>query len=154
MSASSQSTVRREATTSRPRYRQQPIDQNVPPIPVSRLLSIPSTRPGRSFRQQPIDPHPTKFYGDTAIQKSPGTTRVFFQNVKGLTHTPSQEDYRYYMSCLQGLNIDIAGLAETNACWAPRTPPHRLPIIRSQILPTKQSRLWLSISNSRPLSNI
>jgi hypothetical protein len=113
MSASSQSTARREAMTSRPRYRQQPIDQNVPPIPASRLLSIPSTRSGRSFRQQPIDPHPMRFYGDTVIQKSPGTTRVFFQNVKGLTHTPSQEDYRYYMSCLQGLNIDIAGLAET-----------------------------------------
>ena len=94
------------------------MDPNVPPLSASRLLSIPSTRPGRSLRKQPIDSQLSKPYGDTVLQKSPGTTRIFFQNVKGLTHTSSQDDYRYYMSCLQGLDIDIAGLSETNACWA------------------------------------
>ena len=65
-----------------------------------------------------MDQQPSAFYGDAVIQKVPDTTRIFFQNVKGLTHTTSQEDYRYYMSCLQGLSTDIAGFSETNACWS------------------------------------
>ena len=98
-------------------YRGQPIDLSVP-ISASRLLSIPTSRPGRLRQAQPIDSHSSKFYGDTVIQKAPNTTRIFFQNVKGLTHTTSQEDYRYYISCIKGLSTDIAGLSETNACWS------------------------------------
>ena len=99
-------------------YHGQPLDPSIPPIPASRLLSIPSFPPGRKVYSRPMDLHPSSFYGDAVIQKAPNTTRVFFQNVKGLTHTTSHEDYRYYMSCLQGLSTDIAGFSETNACWS------------------------------------
>ena len=47
----------------------QPLDPSIPLVPASRLLSIPSTRPGRRFRQNPIDPHLSVSYGDPIIQK-------------------------------------------------------------------------------------
>ena len=109
----------RETPVSRPSYRQQSIDPSITPIPASRLISIPSTRRGRrSLRNNPIDPHPNKFYGDAVIQKIPNTTRILFQNVKGFTNSSTKDDYRYYMACLHGLDADIAGLTETNTCWS------------------------------------
>jgi hypothetical protein len=43
--------------------------------------------------------------------------RVFFQNIKGLSHSPSRDDYDYYLAHLNDLEIDVAGLAETNTAW-------------------------------------
>jgi hypothetical protein len=97
----------------------QPLDPSIPLVPASRLLSIPSTRPGRRFRTNPIDPSPANnSYGDPIIQKVTGSIRIFFQNVKGLTHTSTSEDYKYYFQCLQGLEVDLFGLSETNTCWS------------------------------------
>jgi hypothetical protein len=100
------------------RYRNQLLDQSVPTISASRLLSKPSHRPGRRFRTTPLDPQAHRFYGDAVIQKGQTTTRLFFQNSHGLTHTNTWEDYRYYMSCLQAYDVDIIGLSETNTCWS------------------------------------
>ncbi|KAI2497152.1 hypothetical protein MHU86_17355 [Fragilaria crotonensis] len=97
-------------------FRRQPIDPSIPLVPVSRLLSIPSTRPGRQPRHTSIDPAPSVSYGDPVIQKPTGSIRLFFQNVKGLTYTSTKEDYNYYLKCLQGLDVDIMGLSETNTC--------------------------------------
>lgn len=36
-----------------------------------------------------------------------------FQNVKGLTHTSTKEDYNYYLQCIEGLDVDIKGLSES-----------------------------------------
>ena len=104
----------RAVRTSRNVYRGQPIDSNAPIIPPSQLLSIPSSRPGRRLMENPIDPHPTRFYGDPIIQKAPDTIRIFFQNIKGVTHSTSKEDYRYLMSCIRALDVDISGFSETN----------------------------------------
>ena len=99
------------------RYRNQPLDPSTPLIPASSLLSIPSTRYGRRSRAKPLDTNAQKHYGAAVIQKTPSTTRLYFQNVNGLTHTSMLEDYRYYMSCLQAYEVDIVGLSETNTCW-------------------------------------
>jgi hypothetical protein len=55
--------------------------------------------------------------GMQLFKKDNSTTRLFFQNVNGLTHTSTLENYRYYMSCLQSYEVDIIGLSETNTCW-------------------------------------
>ena len=99
-------------------YRDQPIDASIPPVRVSRLLTLPSHRPGRKSRSTPLDPYPNLHYGDPIIQKKHNTIRLYFQNVKGLTYSTSREDYNYYMSCLRAYDVDIAGLSETNTCWA------------------------------------
>jgi hypothetical protein len=98
-------------------YRQQPIDPSVPPLSASQLLSIPSFRPRRKVRETPLDPYPSRFYGDAIIQKEPDSIRFFFQNVKGLSSTTRKEDYHYYLTCLQALGVDVTGLSETNTCW-------------------------------------
>ena len=101
---------------SQPRYRNLSIDPSIPVIPISSILNHP-TRPRRRSRQTPLDPAPTTSFGDPIIQKSESTIRLFFQNVKGLSSSSGSEDYRYYMSCLQSLQVDFAGLAETNTSW-------------------------------------
>ena len=99
------------------RYRNIPIDPSIPIIPASSLLSIPSTRHGRRSRAKPLDSNAQQSYGAAVIQKAKSTTRLYFQNVNGLTHTSTLEDYRYYLSCLQAYEADIVGLSETNTCW-------------------------------------
>ena len=91
------------------------LDDDVPAIPVSAVLNLPSTGPKRKIRRRPMDEHPTIAYGDPIIQK---LTRFFFQNSKGLTYSTTGEDYGYYLSCLQAFKVDIFGFAETNTCWA------------------------------------
>ena len=98
------------------------LDPSVPPIPASSLLSIPSHRPNCKACKKPIDTFIERSYGDSIIQKKPGHIRLFFQNVKGLSSTAGKEDYKYYLHCLQTLQVDVAGLSEeTNTCW---THPH------------------------------
>ena len=103
---------------SRSRISRRPSAPSIPPVPASRLLSHPSTRPGRHFRSSPIDPFPSTSYGDPITHKSDGSLRLLFQNVHGLTHSTTLEDYRYYHQCLQALSVDVVGLAETNTCWS------------------------------------
>jgi hypothetical protein len=42
----------------------------------------------------PSDPVPDKSFGDSIIQKDELTTRLFFQNIKGLTSSTSGEGFR------------------------------------------------------------
>ena len=98
------------------RYRNLPVDPSLPVIPIAPIMCIPS-RPGRRSRKNPVDQHPSRSYGDPIIQKTPDAIRLFFQNVKGLSSNAGSEDYRYYLNCLQSLQVDIAGMAETNTCW-------------------------------------
>ena len=99
------------------RTTRQPLDPSIPLVLASRLLSIPSTRPGRRFRKNGLDPAPATSYGDPVIQKPSSSIRILFQNVKGLTYTSTKDDYNYYLQCIRGLDVDIFGLAETNTCW-------------------------------------
>jgi hypothetical protein len=91
------------------------------PLPTSFQLQRPRHRPGRHLHHNPIDTSPHSSYGNSILHKHHHTTRVYFQNVKGLTYSSGCEDYRYYFSSLQSYDIDLAGLAETNTCW---THPH------------------------------
>ncbi len=76
-------------------------------------------RPGRSIIRTPVDEHPQTSFGDSPYVEDDSATRFFFQNIKGLTHTSSGEDYKHYLSSLHDLNhVDIAGLAETNSAWS------------------------------------
>ena len=115
----SSSTSAPSRISSTPRIqRQQQLNPHIPHLYASRLLSVPSYRPRRKARQSSLDPSPSTSYGDPIIKKTPGSIRVLFQNVHGLTHTTTHEDYRYYHQCLQGLDVDIVGLSETNTCWS------------------------------------
>ncbi|KAI2512852.1 hypothetical protein MHU86_1641 [Fragilaria crotonensis] len=107
-----------DENTGRPStYRTIPLSEDIPRIPVSCILLLPPVRPKRQTRLRPSDEFPEIPYGDPIIQKRPESTRLFFQNVKGLTHTSSGEDYGYYMACMAAYQVDIFGLAETNTCW-------------------------------------
>ena len=75
-------------------------------------------RVGRKIICQYLDETPHQSYGDLIYETSPDSTRIFFQNVKGLTHSSSIDNYAYYMSTLHSLNVDITGLAETNSAWS------------------------------------
>jgi hypothetical protein len=97
-------------------YRNLPIDISIPLIPIGHFMSNPN-RPGRKFRKNPLDPFPSKSYGDAIIQKSDHTVRFFFQNVHGLSASSGSADHRYFLNSLQSLKVDVAGLAETNTCW-------------------------------------
>ena len=91
-----------------------------PPPPSTSTLTLPRTtrvRQGRNIIRTPTDEHPNHSYGDSPYVKDAHVTRLFFQNVKGLTHSSSGEDYKYYLSSLHDLSVDIAGLAETNSAW-------------------------------------
>lgn len=88
-----------------------------PNIPVSQVLLFPSSRPGRIQQRKQGDPNANKTYGNAIVYKEPGTTRFFFQNVKGLTTTSSKEDYRYFLSAMTSYSVDVFGMAETNTGW-------------------------------------
>jgi hypothetical protein len=51
------------------------------------------------------------------LPKAANTVRIFFQNVKGLTYSTNGEDYEYYFHNLHQMQVDIAGLSETNTPW-------------------------------------
>jgi hypothetical protein len=97
-------------------YCSTPLDSSIPLLPVSQLLGR-NKRKGRKFWESPMDPQPTTSFGDPVIQKHSDSTRLFFQNVKGLSSSAAGEDYRYYLDCIQALQVDVAGLSETNTCW-------------------------------------
>jgi hypothetical protein len=99
-------------------YRNRRLDPHTPTLLMSPILNLPSGRPRRKLRTTSIDPFPENTYGDVILQKEPKSTRLFFQNVKGLTHTTCSADYHYFMSCMSAYQVDVVGLAETNTCWS------------------------------------
>jgi hypothetical protein len=75
-------------------------------------------RPGRSIRyRQSNDTNIITSYGQDVRIKEVNAVRFFFQNVKGLTYSSSGEDYEYYFQNLKNLQVDVAGMAETNTPW-------------------------------------
>lgn len=57
------------------------------------------------------------FYGDDIAEVRPGTVRIFFQNVRGITSTQDDEDTAHIMSIMNDLHVDVMGLAETQTPW-------------------------------------
>ncbi|KAI2498098.1 hypothetical protein MHU86_16408 [Fragilaria crotonensis] len=104
----------REAETADPAQKQK---HGTTRLPTSHKLLTPKQRIGRKIWEKPIDPDPTRSFGDTIYEKSSDSLRIYFQNVKGLTYSTGLEDYYYYVQSLTALHIDIAGLSETNTAW-------------------------------------
>jgi len=87
------------------------------PVPINNS-KVASQRPGRMFRKTRHDDiNVSRNYGHDINIKNGKSVRIFFQNVKGLTYSASGEDYEYYLHNLKLLQVDIAGLAETNTPW-------------------------------------
>jgi hypothetical protein len=85
--------------------------------PQAFCLFLDGDQPNRQIWENPTDPQPTTSFGDSVIQKSPHSIRLFFQNVHGLCYSTGLEDYRYYLQSNKTYHIDIMGLAETNVSW-------------------------------------
>ncbi|KAI2507900.1 hypothetical protein MHU86_6558 [Fragilaria crotonensis] len=100
----------------RGRYTSRGIDRH-PPIPPSQVLLFQKQRPGRLTIRRTVDPVADQSFGDAIVYKAPNTTRVMFQNVKGLTSTQEGSDYRYFLSSMLSYSVDIFGMAETNLGW-------------------------------------
>ena len=80
--------------------------QGVTRLPTSNIfLSIPKARKGRRLWERPIDQHLSTRYGNSIQMKSPDSIRVFFQNVKGRTHTSGLEDSYYHVQRTIAHNI-------------------------------------------------
>ena len=82
------------------------------PVP----LTLPSSRPGRT-RKAAHDPHQHHSFGDSISNKDDFHTRIFFQNIKGLTSSSGCEDFKYCLASLATFQTDIVGLSETNMPW-------------------------------------
>ncbi|KAI2511593.1 hypothetical protein MHU86_2847 [Fragilaria crotonensis] len=79
--------------------------------------TIPHLRPGRQHNRKATNIDIHRSYGDPYMVRDEKDIRIFFQNVKGLTHSYTGEDYDYYMTSLQAIGADIIGMAETNTAW-------------------------------------
>ena len=79
--------------------------------------TIPHLRPGRQHNRNATNIDIHSAYGDSYMVRDENDKRIFFQNVKGLTHSYTGEDYVYYMTSVQAIGADIIGMAETNTAW-------------------------------------
>ena len=79
-------------------------------------ISLSSSHPGRT-RKAAHDPHHRQSFGGSISTKDDFHTRVFFQNIKGLTSSSSCEDFKYCLDSLVSFKTDIVGLSETNVPW-------------------------------------
>jgi hypothetical protein len=112
------------------------------PIQRVQVPSRPGTtrRPGRFYIhiEEGTDDVLTS-YGDNVNIIDSSSLRIWFQNVKGLTTSSTGEDYEYYLHNLHLLQVDIAGMAETNSPW-------QLPHVRSDFI--QQTWKYDSISKT------
>ena len=110
-------------------------------LPAGNLLRLSYQRPGRLVRERDTgDLQAHSFFGDPVIFKASGTTRFLFQNVKGLTHSTSNEDYKYYMQGMSSYAADVFGMADTNTCWQ---HPHLQLALKEQV--RKQFRMGKTV---------
>ena len=67
-------------------------------------IKIPTTRPNRISHRTSLDENPETSYGYPIHRtKEAHSLRIFFQNIKGLSHTHSTEDYDYYLDHFRDL---------------------------------------------------
>ena len=66
---------------------------SVPVLPTNTSVSR-HFRPGRHRVASPQDSFHLHAFGDNVHQKDAQSTRIYFQNVKGLTYSPSGEDFK------------------------------------------------------------
>jgi hypothetical protein len=58
-------------------------------------------------------------FGDQMAKKDPGSCRIYFQNVNGLSTAHDWSDIQDNFHELQKREVDIFGFAETNVAWNP-----------------------------------
>ena len=103
-------------TTADADYRFEPRIQPTGPMFISRPSTFfPTLRPGRNRNRNaiPTDSLHRQSFGDDVFFKDSTHTRIFFQNVKGLTFSSSCEDFKYCLDSLHSLQTDLVGLSET-----------------------------------------
>lgn len=89
------------------------------PHSTSKGTHVSSQRTRRTLFRKSNDPCHALHYGTPICEpKNPRSIRILLQNIKGLVSQYSTgEDQEYYMTHLRDLQIDIAGLTETNTAW-------------------------------------
>jgi hypothetical protein len=90
---------------------------NTAPTKPQLLKRTKRTRNSRIDKRKCHDPNEHVSYGDSVYKWTPNWLRIFFQNAQGLTYSTGGEDYKYYMKCLNDLNVNVAGICETNRAW-------------------------------------
>ena len=86
--------------------------------PPQSQTTIPNNRPNRIKYRTTEDTFATSYFGDSIYAtKQPSSLRIFFQNIKGMSHSKTIEDYKYLATSLEEIHVDISGLAETNTAW-------------------------------------
>lgn len=56
-------------------------------------------------------------FGGDPDNKAPTALRLFYQQIHGLTYTPTGEDYDYVHGTMDAMKVDVLGLSETNSPW-------------------------------------
>ena len=69
----------------------------------------------------PIIAQDTTNWGDALATKPPNTTRLYFQNIRGLSTTHIWTEWNHLLETLHHNEVDIFGFAETNIPWTPTT---------------------------------
>jgi hypothetical protein len=89
-----------------------------PILPNAQIPNIQTPRSRRTISRKSNDPNSSRHYGTPiSVSKHQSSLRILFQNIKGLSHYSNGEDYEYYLQHFRDLQIDIAGLSETNTAW-------------------------------------
>jgi hypothetical protein len=73
--------------------------------------------------------------------KQPSSLHIFFQNIKGLSHTFNNEDFKYLATSLKDLDVDISGFAETNTAWQHSFLRHKFSSSFRQHTPTHTAKI-------------
>jgi hypothetical protein len=83
----------------------------------SDTLGVYSKRSGRIQFRKSADKFPELSYGDSIQTKNSDHIRILFQNVKGLSHSSTSDDFSYYAHSIRDLQVDVCCMAETNTPW-------------------------------------
>ena len=79
--------------------------------------SFATIRPGRTRSAEPQDSSYMLSFGADFNIKDASHTRIFYQNIKGLSVSTGCEDFKYCLSSLHNLQVDYCGIVETNLPW-------------------------------------
>jgi hypothetical protein len=95
-----------------------PIDPRAQPPTIPIIQRQPTHMRQRKLRQTyQLAPDHYHSYGGNLHEKLDQALRIYSKNITGLTYTQNGEDYDYVHGTLNTMNIDVAGLSETNSPW-------------------------------------
>ena len=112
-----------------------PLDPSLPTLLVLPILNLPTSRPGRRRRNQPLDPNPSISYGDPIIQKHSTSYAFYWHRRLSILYLMSQ-GLRRGCGRTVGNKYMLVALSSLGR-FSEHSP--------TQLLP-KQSRFRLSVS--------